>query len=357
MINTFKSVLMFLLFCSMGLYTSLAQSSQSDSLAEIKAMQKFIDSLKTIDKTIAYQTGNVSLNAGIELAIPEAYKFVPKENAQMIVSDLWGNPKDNSVMGMIVHKDFSIIDFDAWAFIVSYEESGYIKDEDAKEIDYDKMLKEMQESEAEVNKERLQNGYPSIHFLNWAVKPFYDDEKKILHWAKKLQFGDEAMDPNELTLNYDVRILGRKGVLSLNAVGSMDQLDDINQHIADVLNIATFKEGYAYSDFNPSVDKVAAYTVGGLIAGKLIAKTGILVLILKNIKLVIFALVGFIGVFRKRIARLFSKNKHEDDFSADINDVASDNAHYITTVDDTTNDNMSIPNEDDSNDDVNNKKE
>jgi uncharacterized membrane-anchored protein len=170
-------------------------------------------------------------------------------------------------------------------------------------------MKEIQKTDAEVYKKRAEGGYPEMHILGWAAQPYYDKGNKVLHWAKKIQFANEE----DLVLNYDVRILGRKGVLSLNAVGVVGQLNDINSHIPEIVKMAAFTEGNQYKDFNPSVDKVAAYTIGGLIAGKLIAKTGLLVLLLKNIKLILLAAFGGFAAFRKKILGLFSKSKKTDE--------------------------------------------
>ncbi len=275
----------------------------------VARVQHFLDS---VDATIKYETGTVALKEIATLNIPEGYKYIPQDKAMMIIHDLWGNPNRDDIFGMIVKSDFSVSRLDAWAFIVSYSESGFVKDEDADKINYDDLLKQIREDEVEVNKVRVKEGYPTIHLEGWAVTPFYDKNKKILHWAKKLRFSEHD---DELTLNYDVRILGRKGILSLNAVGGMNQLEEVNRHIPDILNIAQFKDGNKYSDFNPSIDKVAAYTIGGLIAGKLIAKTGLLLLLLKNIKLIMLAFFGGFAAFRKKIAAFFTRKKKDgDDF-------------------------------------------
>lgn len=304
-------VLMLTIVCS-GLK---AQSLSTDTSDELAAYAMMLDSFEKIDKTIPYKHGKVAVNNFLTLNVPPGYKFIPDSSAKMIVTDLWKNPKDESILGMVVPNDFSLSNMESWAFIVSYEESGYVKDEDAEDIDYDQMMKDIQSSEPESNAERVKQGYSELHILGWAAKPYYDKDRKILHWAKKIQVGNEATADEDLTLNYEVRMLGRKGVLSMNAVGSMYQLDTINKHIPDVLNIASFNDGFAYKDFNPSMDKVAAYTVGGLIAGKLIAKTGLLILLLKNIKLILLACFGFFGAFRKKIANFFSRKKNDEEMN------------------------------------------
>ena len=45
-----------------------------------------------------------------------------------------------------------------------------------------------------------------------------------------------------------------------------------------------FTTGNRYEDFKPGVDKVAAYGIGGLIAGDVLAKTGMLAVALLALK-------------------------------------------------------------------------
>lgn len=299
-IQSAGKLLLFFLLLSGNLFAQTLDSTEVDA-----ETQRKIDSFEA---SINYQHGKVNVKDFATLNLPVGYKFIPADKAQMIIHDVWGNPGSSDYLGMIVKEDYKVLGVDNWAFVVTYDESGYVKDDDADDIDYDEMKKNIQESEEEENKERNKQGYPSVHFIDWAAKPYYDKQNKVLHWAKKLQFGTEP----EPTLNYDVRILGRKGVLSFNAVGGVNNLADIDKNIPAVVKIATFNDGSKYSDFNPSVDKVAAYTIGGLIAGKLIAKTGFLLLLLKNIKLIALAIFGGFAAFRKKIAGWFGRKKAEE---------------------------------------------
>jgi hypothetical protein len=145
----------------------------------------------------------------------------------------------------------------SYAFVVTYEEIGYVKDEDAGKIDYDLLLKSIQEDEKKENEARTKAGYPEIHLVGWAQQPYYDSQRKILHWAKELKFGSEDSDN---TLNYEVRILGRKGMISLNAVAKMYSLPLVNQNISKVLSVASFTQGNSYFDFDSKTDKIAVWT-------------------------------------------------------------------------------------------------
>jgi uncharacterized membrane-anchored protein len=108
------------------------------------------------------------------------------------------------------------------------------------------------------------------------------------------------------TLNYNIRVLGRKGVLVLNAIGSMDDLDVIKSNINPILANVNFTEGNRYEDFDESIDDIAAYGIGGLIAGGVLAKTGFFAKI--GLILAKFSKVIIIGVIAAGgfIYRLFT---------------------------------------------------
>lgn len=144
-------------------------------------------------------------------------------------------------------------------------------------------------SDAEKENElRKSAGYAPIEVVGWASQPYYDADEKVLHWAKEIKFGENDLN----TLNYNIRILGRKGVLVLNAVAPMSELPVVKENITPVLSSFTYADGLKYSDFNPDIDEVAAWTIGGLVAGKVLAKTGLLALLLKNIKLILIGLAA-----------------------------------------------------------------
>ncbi|HEY6504259.1 MAG TPA: DUF2167 domain-containing protein [Chitinophagaceae bacterium] len=232
-----------------------------------------------------------------KLTIPKGFKFLGPEQSNYIVHDIWGNPGRDDILGMIFPETGSPLGDSSYAFVISFDEMGYVKDNDAGKIDYKELLEEGQKGEAEINAQRLREGYSSIHWVGWAQQPYYDSKNKILHWAKELQFGGEE----ENTLNYDVRFLGRKGILSLNAVATMSELQLVKNDISKILSIAEFTEGNRYADFDSNTDEIAAYTVGGLVAGKILLKVGFFAKFWKLILIGGGALIAWlVKVFRKK---------------------------------------------------------
>jgi uncharacterized membrane-anchored protein len=253
---------------------------------EVDSTQIRIDMM---EKSLEYQTGSVELEGGFAtLSVPEGFRFLDKTQTMYVMSEWWGNPLDSSLLGAIVPDNRGLLATNSWLYTISYDAIGYVEDDDAEDIDYDDLLEEQQKETLESNPERIKLGYPSIEFVGWASAPFYDKDKKILHWAKELKFGEDSVH----TLNYNLRVLGRKGMFMINAVASMPELNEVNASVDKVIESVEFKEGSKYSDFDPEVDNVAAWTIGGLVAGKILAKAGFFVLLLKFWKVIALAVAG-----------------------------------------------------------------
>ncbi len=243
--------------------------------------QQYLEWAGNIWNSINRQTGVIKLDsAGARLNIPENFYFLNAKDAETVLVDVWGNPPGRSVLGMLFPADVTPFDPDSWAVTIEYEEDGYIDDDNAADIDYNDLLADMQKDARAESKERKAAGYDAIELVGWAAHPYYDEQAHKLHWAKELQFGD---DP-EHVLNYNIRVLGRKGVLVLNFIAGMEQLPLIEDQVSNVLAMAEFDQGSRYADFNPDVDKVAAYGLGALVTGKLLAKTGIIAMALVFLK-------------------------------------------------------------------------
>ncbi len=252
----------------------------------------------SIENSFDYQTGTIELDAGNAiLTVPTGFRYLDPEQANFVLSDLWGNPRDEEILGLLVPENKGVLAEDSWVFTINYDEMGYVDDEDAQDIDYDDLLKDQKKDTKEASKQRQKLGYESIELIGWAAEPYYDQDHKVLHWAKELNFGGDSLN----TLNYNLRVLGRKGIFLLNAVASMSELPEVEQNIDKVITSVEFAEGSRYSDFDPDVDEVAAWTVGGLVAGKVLAKAGFFAFLAKFWKIIAIAIAGAGGSIWKFI--------------------------------------------------------
>mgnify|MGYP006187194151 CR=1 FL=1 len=191
------------------------QEADSASSSDDDRYRHIIDS---IEASFEYRMGTIDLQNGLAtLDVPDGYRFMNSEQSEFVLSQLWGNPP-SEVIGMLLPRGITPMS-DDFTYVVSitYSEEGYINDADAKDLDYDELLETMQQDVLDNSSARLAAGYGSMKLIGWASPPFYDDGNKKLHWAKELRFSESETN----TLNYNIRILGRRGYLNLNAIGDM----------------------------------------------------------------------------------------------------------------------------------------
>ena len=289
--NLFKSVLWVLLI---GCFTaSIALAEDVAPVKEKMTAEEFVASLY-------FKSGKIDLPNGIAtLSLPETFSYLGPADSERVLVDAWGNPPGIATLGMIFPTGASPLDKDAWGVVVTYDEDGHVKDDDADSIDYNDLLKDMQEGEKSANEERKKQGYSTLNLVGWAEKPSYDKATHKLYWAKELVVDGVA----EHTLNYNVRILGRKGVLVLNAISGTSQLSSIKTEMQKVIAFSDFKAGNSYTDFDSGTDKTAEYGIAALVAGGVAAKLGffgkIFAIILAFKKLLILAVIGFFAGIKK----------------------------------------------------------
>ena len=243
----------------------------------------------------------MQLSGGLAtITLPPSFRFLAEQDSRRLLV-AWGNPPESAqgVLGMLVPSDVSPLSEDGWAIVVTYDDDGFVNDEDAKTLNYDKVMSEMQEQTVANNEARQKEGFEPITLIGWAEPPHYDAQSHKMYWAKELKFGSST----DHTLNYSIRILGRRGVLVLNAVSSVDQLETVKKGTPDVLAAVEFNEGHRYSDYLPGTDKAAAYGIGGLILGATAAKAGffklIWVALLASKKLILAGLVAAGAAIKK----------------------------------------------------------
>ena len=258
------------------------------------------------EATLGYQSGTITLKGGLAtLTLPSDFRFLPPEGTTRLLEQGWGNPPGSSegTLGMLIPTAFSPLSDEGWGVVITYDEDGYVDDKGAAEINYVKLLKEMQEATEATNEARQKEGYGPIHLIGWAEPPSYNAATHKMYWAKELAFSDTGAH----TLNYNVRVLGRRGVLVLNAVGGMAQLPIIKPAMQEVISFVEFQEGHRYADYLPGKDKAATYGIAGLVAGAIATKAGFFKLLLAGLlaakKLLIVAGVVVVGFVKKLMGR------------------------------------------------------
>lgn len=252
--------------------------------------------------SLHYRSGEIALADGVaRLSLAPGWRYIGPQDAERVIEEAWGNPDGAGQLGIIFPPGGAATS-PMWAAIVSYEASGHVADDDAKTIDYDELLADMQSATEADNDARREGGFSPMHLTGWATPPRYDPSGHKLYWAKLLK-----LDGGEQSLNYDIRVLGRNGVLSLNAVGAPSDLGAITAATPSLLAAADFTDGNAYEDYVEGVDEVAAYGIAGLIAGGVAAKAGLfaklLALLLVAKKFIAIGAIALLAGLRQYFVR------------------------------------------------------
>lgn len=284
--------------------TQVSAAQESDE--EIAQREAWIQSAQALVDSLNPQHGYINIANGVaELHVPDSFYYLDPEDAEKVLVDAWGNPPGEKGAGMLLPAGVTPFAENVWAVDMEYLPIGYVSDSDAEEINYDKLLKDLQKQTAADNKDRKKEGFESVSLIGWAVPPSYDAANHTLHWAKELQFGDAE----DHTLNYNVRVLGRKGILNLNFIAGMDQLPEIKAAIPQILQIPEFNSGYRYDEYIKGEDRDSGLGLAALVAGGGAAvvakKTGFLALALIFLKKGWILIVGGLAAGWQWIKRLF----------------------------------------------------
>jgi len=268
-------------------------------------MQKAVAAAKDLKP----QQGRIALDqAHASLDLGKTYDFYGPADAKKILVDIWGNPPEaaDGVLGVVMPAGKSPLS-DSWGAVLTYEATGYVEDDDAKDADFTTILDDLKKATEEANPGRQSQGYPAMHVAGWAEAPKYDAASHSVVWARDL-----AIEGNTVhTLNYDLRTLGRSGVLSANFIAGMPDLPSIKTAAADFARHAAFDSGARYADFDPSLDEKAEYGIGGLVAAGVgvaaAKKLGLLALFAKFLKPILIAVVAAFAAIARFGKRLIGR--------------------------------------------------
>lgn len=190
-----------------------------------------------------------------EIDIPEGHVFFPAKGAQELMKR-WGNLVSGSEDGLFMNKEHG------WSVLFEFEDVGYVKDDEKDDLNADKMLKEIQDSEPAVNDARKEAGLPAQHTLGFAMPPKYNETTNNLEWA--IRFKTEGT-PGEY-VNYHTKLLGRKGVMTATLMVEPEQMEAVLPDYQKALTGYRFVKGDTYAEYRQG-DKLATYGLTGLVVG------------------------------------------------------------------------------------------
>ena len=248
--------------------------------------------------SLPWQAGPITGKLGdvASIAVPEGYQFVDSGGAAKFL-ELTQNPSHGNELGVVLSNEGS------WFVIFRFSDDGYVKDDDRK-LDSDAILSSIRSGTEESNRIRKQKGWGTIEVVGWQQKPFYDSQTNNLTWSIRGKSGDEA------SINHSTRLLGRRGVMSVNLVLGPEDVKTAVPAFNTLLTGVSFNPGHRYAEFRQG-DKIAEYGLAGLIVGGTgvaLVKSGLLQ---KFWKLLVLGLIAVAGAVKKLVAGLFGRREAE----------------------------------------------
>ena len=239
-----------------------------------------------------------------QIELPAGYAFLDGKATRALLKASGESPTGNELGFMRPTNG-------EWSVIFEFSNIGYVKDDDKDKLDAAKLLQSYKDGTAAQNKEREAAGRPPLIVVGWEQEPRYDPETHNLTWAIRATSGGEPL------LNYNTRLLGRKGVMEVVLICDPKDLPGTLPTFKNILAEHKFQTGQAYAEYRPG-DKVAKYGLAALItAGAAVgaAKLGLLgpvILFFKKAwKLLIVAVVAAAASVKKLFGRLFGRRDEE----------------------------------------------
>ena len=235
-----------------------------------------------------------------QIDFPAGYTFIDGKSTRELMKAL-GEPSSGRELGLLspTNRD--------WSVIFEFSNIGYVKDDEKDKLDPDKLLESIKRGTAEANKERVRAGHRPLEVVGWEIPPKYDSVTHNLEWAIRATSDDRPI------LNYNTRLLGRKGVMEVVLIVEPDKLPATLPVFRNLLTGYSFLTGQNYAEYRPG-DKVAKYGLAALVLGGTAvgaAKLGLLGPVLlffkKAWKLVVIAIAAIAASLKKFFARLFGR--------------------------------------------------
>jgi uncharacterized membrane-anchored protein len=250
------------------------------------------------ERAIEWQVGPTKAELGeiAEIEVPENFAFAGADDTRFLLESM-GNPTTGSELGLLSPTD------GAWFVVFEFSDIGYVKDDEKEELDADAILGTLREGNELANEERERRGWPEFTLVGWERPPQYDPKTNNLEWAIRGESGDSVV------VNYNTRLLGRRGVMEATLVVDPEGLNEQLAAFKGLLTHYSYKEGYRYAEF-VSGDKIAKYGLAALVAGGAAAaavKTGLFAKLFAKLWKVLVVVAIAIGSFFKKIVASFRR--------------------------------------------------
>jgi uncharacterized membrane-anchored protein len=133
---------------------------QQELLKQMKEREEIASKLK-------FQQGQVKLKDGLAtLKVPANFRYLDPDQTDTVLVQLWHNPpRQEKTLGMLFPGESKDSIMESWGVVITYNEDGYVEDDESASINYNDLLKEMKEGTRESNQERTKMGYERVELI------------------------------------------------------------------------------------------------------------------------------------------------------------------------------------------------
>jgi len=230
-------------------------------------------------------TGQLGPEASVQ--VPAGCNFTGKDGVRQFM-ELTQNPVGGDERGVILCGHPSDPGAPFWFVVFTFEESGYVKDDERDQLDAGAILESIRRGTEASNEERRRRGWSTLTIEGWVTEPYYDVTTHNLTWAINGLDSDGSR-----SVNHSVRLLGRSGVMHVDLVAAPEDLSGVMGTFGQIVAGHQYLPGHRYAEWRAG-DKVATYGLTALVAGgagAIAAKTGLLAKFWKLI-VAFFVVVG-----------------------------------------------------------------
>ena len=126
-----KGTSMFTKWMLLGLLAVATGAHAQDTTGNDAKLKAFVDSLH-------FRSGEIAVpEADAHFRLGSGFRYLDKPDARKVLEQLWGNPPDDDVLGLVVPTAQPLDSDASWAVVVTYSDDGFVSDEDAAKTDYD----------------------------------------------------------------------------------------------------------------------------------------------------------------------------------------------------------------------------
>jgi uncharacterized membrane-anchored protein len=242
--------------------------------------------------SIQWQRGPTTAQLGSEsrFSVPEGCIYTGQQGASQFLLATH-NPPTGREVGVLLCNPRQEEDGEEFFVIFSFDDSGYVKDDDATKLNPDAILAGFRKTNEAGNEERRKNGWPAVEITGWARLPYYDGRTNNLTWALH-----GASEKGEV-VNHSVRMLGRGGVMHAELVVDPDRFASTRPEFERIMSTHAFVAGRRYAEWQPG-DKVAKHGLTALILGGAVAVAANAGILAKLWKLIVVVVVGALAWLR-----------------------------------------------------------